>query len=227
MLERIKNVFYRLEQAVHDGRAAVELAKFGLGYLPWPGSALAPSALAHVVNDILINRRTDVIEFGSGLSTIYLSKALQRIGGRLESFESDPDWAELVRSWAREAGVEDVVTITVASLAPCATSLSPTLEWYDSSVVAKRLHGREVDCVLVDGPPAYQSGMALARYPALPAVLEVLAPNCAIYLDDIRRHGEREILVRWQSISDLRFELYPGKGGIARGTRGYSFNPAL
>jgi hypothetical protein len=222
----VRNRLRLLERAAHDARAATELSRLGLPHLPWPGSALAPSALVHVLNEIQINRRNFCVEFGSGLSTIYIAKILERSGGRLISFESDSGWAELVRAWLVEFGLTGVAEVVMAPLEVTSSNAAPGAQWYDEGVVSSRLDGCTVDCVLVDGPPAYHAQNRLARYPALPILQSRLAPRCVVFLDDADREGEQEVLRRWASVSDLKFETFLSRGGIARGVRGAAFHAA-
>ena len=109
MLKRLKDKFYQVEQSVYDARASVELARLGLAFRPWPGSAIAPSALLMILNEIEINARRTVVEFGSGLSTLYIAKLLQRTGGHITTIENDEAWANLVNEWVVAEGVSDQV----------------------------------------------------------------------------------------------------------------------
>ena len=62
------------------------------------------------------------------------------------------------------------------------------------------LPDREIDLLLVDGPPGYGEGMERSRYPALPALEPRLAPGAMVVLDDASRPGEREIIERWTEL---------------------------
>lgn len=56
-----------------------------------------------------------VVEIGTstGYSGLWLTLALKRTGGRLTTFEIDPQVAEIARRIFREAGVDDIVTVVV------------------------------------------------------------------------------------------------------------------
>ncbi len=222
LIARVKQKLSRLEQAVRDARASTELSRMGLKFRPWPASAIAPSALQIVLNEILINDRRTVVEFGSGLSTLYLAKALDGVGGRLVSVENNAEWAALVRTWLREEGLEGAVELIIAPMGPCKMGLGG-LEWYDSSAVASAIDGLEIDCVLVDGPIAYREEVALSRYPALPLLKDNLAKQHAVFLDDASRAGEQKVLELWSDLLGIKFDCFPALGDIARGITGPAF----
>ena len=74
------------------------------GYLPWSEWALRPAALAAVCNEIVIADRREVVELGSGVSTVVLGRLLGQRGGRLSSVEHDPAWAGVVRGLLERTG---------------------------------------------------------------------------------------------------------------------------
>jgi hypothetical protein len=72
-----------------------------------------------------------------------------------------------------------------------------------------------IDLLLVDGPPAYAAGHALARYPALPVLGDRLASGATVVLDDAERPGEQEVLRRWERETGLDFDRRAGRAGVA------------
>jgi predicted O-methyltransferase YrrM len=222
MLMRIRSSILSLQQVIHDARAAVELSRIDLPYIPWPASALSPCALRSVLNEVEINERRTVVEFGSGVSTLYISKTLARVGGKMISVDDNSEWQRIVRTWVEVAGTGPQVTFVHAPLKPCALSLNG-LEWYDQSILNDALANLSIDLALVDGPTAYEGGKGLARYPALPFIAGLLSEDCAIFLDDICRSGEQSILKKWSKDFGIAFEKHWARGGIARGVRGRAF----
>ena len=226
MLAKLKSLMHRQEFRAADARAAVELAKIDMPFLPWPGSAISPAALLHILNEIEINQRKTIVEFGSGISSLYIGKALKKLGGQLISFDSDKGWADLVSSWLKRENLDDVVDINYIPLQHTSYCLSETCQWYDPDAVKAILQKQKIDLLFVDAPVAYHKDIALSRYPALPVVSEFLAENCAVFLDDIVREAEQQILEKWQNESGINFLSYPACGGIARGVRGPAFHAA-
>lgn len=223
VVERLRQSLDEIRQQNRDIRALVELDKFGLGYLPWTSSALAPSALELIVNDILINRRRTVVELGAGISTLLLGACLKSCGGFITSFEHDEDWAAIVAGLVKDNGLSEVAQVVHAPLRDTGSG-EDALPWYDMRILSDRLGERKVELLLVDGPPAYQKGHGRARQPALPFFVPYLDEPCAVYLDDVDRDGERAVLEAWKRNSDFSFSTPRHRGNVARGVRGASFN---
>ena len=187
------------------------------GYLPWSEGAMRPSGLVDVCNEIVLANRRCILELGSGTSTVLLARLLSTTGGSLTAIEHDARWASWVAGQLAAEQLEDVARVVHAplELSPWAVGGPP---WYAAEPLAQALAGGAPDLLIVDGPPAYRFGESLARLPAVPALLDHLAPDAAVVLDDIARAGEQEVLERWEQGSDLRFERRP-ESGIAIGRR--------
>jgi predicted O-methyltransferase YrrM len=164
------------------------------GYLPWTEGALRPAALVIVCNEIVLADRREIVELGSGVSTIVLARLMREREGRLTTLEHDPDWAGVVRSQLKREGLTHVARLVEAPLEAHVLALGGA-PWYAERAVAALPD--DIDLLLVDGPPGYGEGMERSRYPALPAIQSRLAPEAIVILDDATRPGEREILERW------------------------------
>lgn len=216
--KRIQAKQDRLRQLFTDTQALVKLAPLELGYVPWTTYAVKPTVLTQIVNDVILNDRRTIVEFGSGISTIHLARLAQQrasLDGQattVTTIEDDPDWAEAVRGMLRERNLEGYVNIVVAPLKSCSFS-ADNLEWYDEARVAEALTGLgQVDLVFVDGPKACDRDKGLARFPALRAVWSRLGRKCAIILDDIVRPGEQRVLELWQK--EPAFDLKVANPGL-------------
>jgi len=191
----------------------------GHPYLPVTGAAVRPICLAHILNDVVINRRRRVLEFGAGVSTVLLGRLIRQrdLHTRVLAVEHEPEWAEMIRRQVAGESLERAVEVLAVPL----VEDGPRGPWYDEQAIAQACGPEPFDLVVVDGPPAWQPGDEQARYPALGFVLPLLAERCAVYLDDANREGERAILERWQQESDLEFEIVSGT--LARAQRGAAF----
>jgi predicted O-methyltransferase YrrM len=188
------------------------------GYLPWTEGALRPAALAVICNEIVFGDRHEVVELGSGVSTVVLARLMRERGGRLTSVEHDPDWARVVRSQLEREELTNVVELIEGPLEP--HPLAPDgAPWYPEAAVAELPN--PIDLLLVDGPPGYGEGMERSRYPALPALNDHLAMNAMVVLDDATRPGERDILARWTGDEGVFRWLFSVREaeGIATGIR--------
>lgn len=199
------------EATLIDLHAWPALAPLEGEYLPWSSATLRPSALVLLLNDVTILARETLVECGGGVSTIYFARLLaQRGTGHLTTIEHDARWsAFLIEALARER-LQDRVTVVHAPL--CTES-----GWYDRRTVDSALADLPIELLIVDGPPAVQDGREQARYPALPALHDRLAPGATVALDDVAREGEQAILARWEAEFGLRFERFDDQGvAVAR-----------
>jgi predicted O-methyltransferase YrrM len=185
------------------------------GYLPWTEGALRPAALAAVCNEIAFADRRELVELGSGISTVALARLARERGARLTSVEHQPDWAQVVRSQLEREDLADVASLVEAPLEPHPLALDGA-PWYADAALSE-LPADGIDLLLVDGPPGYGDGMERSRYPALPALEERLSPTAMIVLDDAGRAGEQDVLARWQAEGAGRFSARDE--GIAVGVR--------
>lgn len=218
-------LFYRSARDGRDALAMQALAPLAEPYVAWTGMALRPSALASVLNDIVVHERRTIVELGGGISTLFIARMLREREGRLITVEHDAEWADTLRRLLREEGSDASVGVVTAELAP--TDLSWSGEhWYSEAALAELEIGDGIDLLIVDGPAVEDPGdedRRHARYPALPYFADSLSPDCAVVLDDIQRLGEQEIVSRWEKEFALSFDRRFVEGGIAIAHRGAAY----
>lgn len=207
-----------------DTYALEQLAPLADTYTPWTSSALRPSALTKVLNDVVVNDRRSVVECGGGISTMYLARLFRTLGrGQVLTLEHDARWADKLQALLGEEELGSYVEVVHAPLAATQAALDDQ-QWYDPSTVRDAIEGRTFDLLLVDGPPAHSPEIRGARYPAVPVLREWMEEQCTILLDDINREGEREVVARWEDLLGIEFHHDYFGGTIARGVRGPSYN---
>lgn len=179
-------------------------------FIPFSAWSISPNTILHVLNDISINKRESIIEFGSGTSTFYIAKLLKvlKIDAVFYSIESDENWAREMQRLLGIYRLEQHVKIIYAPLKDTSKSLlyKGQKKWYSTNILHKKLEGTtHFDLVLVDGP--FGGSTPYARYSAVPFLQEKLTSNCSIYLDDINRPHEKEIAKEWKSFlkSEISF----------------------
>ena len=161
----------------------------------YSGWELHPETRSYLIKDILEKTPENVVEVGSGISTLLTAYALEINGkGFIWSLEHDRAFAESTQSMLRAHKLEHRVKIITVDL----TKLN--LEnwngyWYDTEVINKVLP-ESIDYLTVDAPP--QKTGELARYPAVPVLSERLSESAVILLDDAKRDDEVKITQRWQ-----------------------------
>lgn len=183
------------------------------GFTRWAASAEFCAALTQIVLDRQPRR---VLELGSGTSSVVLGYALERAGGgRLLSLDHDAVYAEKTRQHLRRHGLDDRADVLHAPLETQSID-GRQRPWYhlpDAELDGFVADGG-IDLLVVDGPP--RESDPEARYPALPLLLDRLAPDAVLVLDDADRAEEQAALARWQSeVPGLTVETIASARGIA------------
>jgi predicted O-methyltransferase YrrM len=175
----------------------------------WAGSA---GLLLTLVDEVEARRPRLVVEFGSGLSTLVLARALALHvpGARLLSFDHDAGFAAITRR--RLAALGLAAEVRHAPLADAAGH-GVAGEWYDHGPLP---HG--IELLLIDGPPAWlRQG---ARAAAGPAAFPHLALGGVVLLDDADRQGERANAAQWaRAFPGITWARIGRAKGILRGVR--------
>jgi hypothetical protein len=186
----------RLRAVSHNLESRQLLPDLELEFIPQTSYALGASATRIILNDVVLNRRRCVVELGSGMSTLYLSRILhEKPGAMLISIDHDSDWLAWVARQLWQMGTDSVVSLIHAPL----ETVSPGgVEWYDRAEVEHALAGITIDALVVDGPRALNGRDAETRSHALPLLRAQLNPDSSIvFMDDIKRAGERKIYNKW------------------------------
>lgn len=160
----------------------------------------------HIVLDLLnVKKPNLVVELGSGISTILAAYWLkEHKKGEIISFEHSNKWAEKCSFYLKYHGLEDIAEVRSVPLGFCKL-LDHELNWYQLDNKIQDM--RDIDILIVDGPPADKN--PLARLPALPKFYDLLKNDALIFLDDGNRDGERRIVKEWcDSFSDFKAEYF-------------------
>jgi len=153
---------------------------------------------------------------------VLLARLLRQLSAtgerRLAAVEHDGGWGGWVVGQLAHEGVGDQVMVIDAPLRT-QTAADGGWTWYDVAAVDAGLDaamgGDVIDLLVVDGPPAFAAGLALARHPALPVLWDRLAPGATVVLDDVERPGEQEVLRRWEAEFGLVFRREERNAGVA------------
>jgi hypothetical protein len=209
-----------------DIQAMHALAPLSRSFTPWTPMALRPSGMVALLNEVVIYDRWQVVELGGGVSTLFFARLMSERGrGHLITVEHDEIWAKQLSKFIDQEGLAERVTIVHAPLAPCSSGFNGASSWYREDVVDEAVTAFPIQLLVVDGPPAHDRTTRHARYPAVPMLYRRMSNSgFAIALDDIGRHGERQILSRWEQEFPLHFErrYLSGALALARTDKGYS-----
>ncbi len=125
---------------------------------------------------------TAVLECGSGLSTLLMGK-LGRVS--ILSLESNPEWAEYMKSAARKLDLGNVEI-----------RYAPIAEYGNYSWYGAELHDDySWDLAVCDGPPESTPGGRVGLLQGLSAA----SPGARILLDDSHRPSEQAAMAEWES----------------------------
>ena len=157
------------------------------------GWAASPDLLVVLVDLVITERPSLVVECGSGASTLWLALAMRRFGidGRIIALDHDPVFSGKTRDFLARHDVLDLAEVRDAPLESFSLD-GETYSWY-ARTAWEDLAG--IDLLFVDGPPAATGHQA--RYPALPLLNKSLSPIVTIVLDDLIVPDMREMLPRW------------------------------
>lgn len=163
---------------------------------PSGGWAMSADGLL-LLSDLVLQRQPrNILELGSGSSTIWMGLFAKQCGSKLTTVEHDNHYADETARLIKDFGLEDTVNLRLAELTEIRMNGRDAM-WYDPQAL-EGLDG--IDMLVVDGPP--KATGPEARLPALSMLVDSLAPNCTVILDDMHRKEEQTIFSRWQ-------EAYP------------------
>lgn len=163
--------------------------------LPLPqtrGWAASPDLLRTIYLHVLDEKPQLVVEASSGTSTLVIAYALKRSGkGHVIALEHEAEYAEHTRKHILAHGLSDHATVVLAPLI-IQEKRGVQFEWYDLSEL--QLPGT-IDLLLVDGPP--DTTRPLARFPAVPLLIDQFSKQASVFLDDGNRDDERRTAEQW------------------------------
>lgn len=182
-----------LVRSLHGGtkeQKRVLLERVGLEHdaLPHLGSWKADTYLLHRIVDVIeANPPGQVVELGSGATSLVIAKALSlHGGGRLHSYDQHAPFVAAMGDWLAEHGLK--ADFHHAPLT--ARDVRWPGLWYALTEVPG-----SIDLLVIDGPPwaihPFARGMAERLFP-------LIAPGGTVLLDDAARPGERYVARRWK-----------------------------
>lgn len=209
-----KEIDSALQQAVaYNGLAQY----FESGKLPevtpwkqgWPAS---PDFILWLVELIDKNRYDLILEFGSGITTLYTAKALSvkykninvKESTKAVAFEHLEQFFLQTKDILAQANLSGHVNISHVPLREYAAPNGTTYQYYSCQEIlsALSLQYKSAESrllVIVDGPPGTTNKNA--RYPAFPLVMQYFAPaHIDFLIDDYIREDEKELAEMWKAV---------------------------
>ncbi len=158
-------------------------------------STASPETLQFLGMLVLWKQPRHIFEFGSGTSTLFLSRLQHRLGATNRPILTTIDHSQRYLGETRRLiGGDPDVCLLHAPLAvtECAGRVFTT---YHPSYLRQVPQDVRFDVVLIDGPPAYRYGREAPLYHLAP----FLTPDALIILDDANCRPEEEALRNWES----------------------------
>lgn len=191
-IESVRSEVFALFSQIEATLALEKITKLSHPLPPTRGWAGSPDFLLRIAEELLKRKPKQVLECSSGISTVVCARILQMNGiGHVYSLEHDPVYAQKTRALLAQHGLEDWATVVDAPL----SASDGEQRWYTLSNLHQNANAIEV--LIVDGPPATTS--PLARYPAIPRLINRMAPAAVVIIDDADRPEEQVILKKWHS----------------------------
>lgn len=168
--------------------------KFPIYWNSWP---IEEEFARYLINKIVINKPVNIVELGSGTSTLIIIKTLEKLGYdyTLTSFDSDESFLESTKNLLITEDVfnEERVKLIYSKISEI--ELNGNLyKWYDSKDFEFSFN--KIDLLFVDGPVG---GLCKnSRYPALNIMKKYFKNGSVVILHDAKRLDEIEIVEMWK-----------------------------
>lgn len=155
-----------------------------------------------LMKQILSKNSGDVLDVGSGISTLIAGYAVEKRGsGKVIAIEHDEPYYRHTAELVKQHGLDHVVEVHYCPIVKYEIK-GESWQWYDISKIKNKLSNVQV--VSVDGPPGVLQ--KLSRYPVLPLLNASMPKDKTILLDDGARDDEQKVAERWKKEFGLTVE---------------------
>ncbi len=208
MLQQKQKLKENQDAIFHQLECSQQLFQYIQPKLPLPNTrnwVASPDFLLTVFNEILILKPKQIVELGSGVSSLYMGYLLKQhqLTANIFSIDHDHQYADKTKKMVQQHQLEAYVSVSVAPL---------TDHWYNLEGITIP---SEIDLLIVDGPPTFSNPNA--RNPAFDTFKPFLADQAIIICDDSKRKEGENMYHSWlASDSNLRLKEYiPTEKGTA------------
>lgn len=187
----------------------------GYPYLPYTESAIDFHSMQIIINDIVINNRKSIIEYGSGISTILIGRLFKsnNLNAKLYSIDDNEGWYHAMKEKINHESLENYIELVYAPLEKISLieNVNHSLKWYSTEVLNKALGNTLFDMIITDGPMAYMKEIERSRFPALPYMKNKMNKDYSVFLHDTNRYGEKTIIEDWEKILNIKSRRFTNK----------------
>jgi hypothetical protein len=143
--------------------------------------------ILHILNDMIIYKPRNILEFGGGLSTVVLANAIKelKLNTNIYTVDNDLNWLEYIK-----IHMPDNESSILCHCPIIDYDNKSFKKWYDLSVRPELRSMHEMDMFIIDGP--WSKICSNARYGAVEFItaLNIDKSKLIIYVDDIDRPDE-------------------------------------
>ena len=182
---------------------------------PFPrfrGWAASPDFLRIIVEKILAQNPKQILELGSGSSTIVLAEFLKKTKKSIKLISVDERKESYLNTFAqlKNRKLNKKVSLLFCPLTQYRTRFK-NYKWYS---IPEKVLKKKFDLVIIDGPSTLND--PLSRQFTLDRLRRAAASNCTFIMDDAGRPGEQEILQKWVATNKIKnLELVSSEKGTA------------
>jgi len=232
IVNKLKNKFKSLDDKLQENKNILQdqlaltqlLAMFKNNmFFPLTGWSISPREVMHICNDIVINKRESVVEFGLGFSTICVAQLIKKnkLSTQFISVENDKSWFDDFQKLIKKLDLSDYVKCVYAPISTIQPKFSIKSQklWYNTQFLDKEIKNlNHVDLVIIDGP--FGGTTPYARYSAIPYLKDKLSNSYTIFLDDSSRPEETEIIKVWKKslnckvVNKIRYAVLTNTNGF-------------
>lgn len=172
-----------------------------IGDLQWIGSVLGfrPNSrgyLRHMATKA-VKANGDVLECGSGLSSLLLAVTAGRLGYHVHTFEHDRACQQKLLQ------LVDRYRLNNLSVHHAPIRSYGQFDWYD---IPAACDSPEFNLVICDGPARHLTDSG--RYGLFPVMRGRLNPHCRVIMDDSNRSLERHVIGRWRKEQRIEVQSF-------------------
>ena len=178
-------------QKESDARA--QLAGLLPLYFPYSHYSIKYYDLEKIINQIMFSGSKKILELGSGLSTLCMSKLSAFDSDiQIHSIEHNEEWIKLMAKLIKMNNLQNI-----------RIDYAPVKDFTDGNFKGRFFDLDKIqldlyDAIIIDGPPANKKELVHSRYPAIQILKNNLKQNGFFYFDDVRRKGEADCLNNWK-----------------------------
>ena len=188
--------------------------------------SLQPTTVNWILNEVMINGRTQILELGAGASTQTIAQALTLLSGdgierRLLSIEEHAGWASHVSGVVSRDGNQ-----LVGDVRHVPRREGPGGFWYDEDKLNEVLQGMQPDLIIVDGPSVKNEAMATDRHQVFRFFKDRMNPEgYAVFVDDTSRTAEKRLIEDWAAYMNVEPTYMNAYLGVAIQGPGFYSRP--